>query len=266
MPSFYDALRTGDLDRAWQLLSDCAENALCVAGTSGTPRASAWDPSPPMLSRGGKSPERSASLRALLRLFSRVQVCLQRPFDVFLRDRIFRSLRGVRKLVPELPFANLIDDAFRQALQDLVDQYVQQENEAGRQRWRLRTRGNQGAARAYIKRRADQVLEHEKMLALRRLPANGCHPISLSPLRACGGLHLASRANCLGLTHGLPKLLLGSLSFGGSMPLGFGIKSWPCNALLLPGCGAKRVWFGKTTVKLAQLLYCLSSGALVPSC
>ena len=173
---FYDALRAGDLDRAWQLLSDCAENALCVAGTSGTPRASAWDPSPPMLSRGGKSPETSASLRALLRLFSRVQVCLQRPFDVFLRDRIFRSLRGVRKLVPELPFANLIDGAFRQALQDLVNQYVQQENEAGRQRWRLRTRGNQGAARAYIKRRADQVLEHEKMLALRSLPASGCHP------------------------------------------------------------------------------------------
>ena len=150
---FYDALRIGDLDRAWQLLSNCAEDALCVSGTSGNSRADAWDPSSPSLSRSGKSPERSAGLRALLRLSSRVQVYLQRPFDVFLRVRIFRSLRGVRKLVPELPFTHLIDSAFHRALQDLVCQYVRQENEAGKQRWRLRVRDNECS-----------------------LPASGCHP------------------------------------------------------------------------------------------
>ena len=247
------------------------------------------DPSSPSLRRSGKSPERSAGLRALLRLSSRVQVYLQRPFDVFLRVRIFRSLRGVRKLVPELPFTHLIDGAFHRALQDLVCQYVRQENEAGKQRWRLRIRDNECAARTYIKRRADQALEREKTLASRSLPASGCNPAveidkqasiwnsrwrrltmleslrllpswlkSLSPPR----VRFASRASPLA-THGLPKLLLGSLLLGGSMPLNFGgIKPWPCDALLMPGPGAKRACCGKTTVKLAQLLFCAGAQLL----
>ena len=93
--SFYQALDSDDLDHAWTLLSDVAEDLLCKADSRATSRSANWLPSEPAVVKTGKSLARSAGLRALLKLAERTRVALQRPFDGSLRRRIVRSLRGV---------------------------------------------------------------------------------------------------------------------------------------------------------------------------
>ena len=98
------------------------------------------------------------------------------PACVHLREKILRSLHGVREVVPELPHITLFDRDLREALQALTDKYVRQQNEAGQKRWRLRARCSVDAERTYINRRADQVMQREKLLASQKVPASGRHP------------------------------------------------------------------------------------------
>ena len=153
-----------------------AEDLLCQPDLRATPRSSEWLPSEPALAKPGKSPVRSPGLRALLKLAERTRVARQRPFDRPLRDRIFRSLRGVRALVPELGFFRQVDDHMTREVTTLVDAYAKQEATAAKQAWKRQTGDDIGVARAYVKRRADDVATREKELAAGRLPTDGRHP------------------------------------------------------------------------------------------
>ena len=93
-----------------------------------------------------------------------------------LRDRIFRSLRGVRALVPELGFFQQVDVQMHQEVAALVDVYLKQESEAARHAWQRKAKDDIGVARAYVKRRADALATRDKDLAAGHLPVNGRHP------------------------------------------------------------------------------------------
>ena len=173
---FSEALEREDVDTAWTLLSACAEDILCQPSARAVPRADCWEPFRPGAIVSGKQPERSAGLRALMRLRSRLRVALQRPFDAQLRASVGRSLYGVRRLVPELPFIGRLSAETLFQVQALVDRYQAQEQEAGRLRWKLRARADLSVARGYIKRRADLVLQRERALADNQIPAGGSHP------------------------------------------------------------------------------------------
>eukprot|EP00439_Symbiodinium_sp_Y106_P070319 s1069_g12.t1 len=58
----------------------------------------------------------------------------------------------------------------------LVDAYAKQEATAAKQAWKRQTGDDIGVARAYVKRRADDVATREKELAAGRLPTDGRHP------------------------------------------------------------------------------------------
>ena len=173
---YYQALDSGDLDHAWTLLSDVAEDLLCDTDSRATPRAANWLPSEPAVVKTGKCLVRSAGLRALLKLAERTRVALQRPFDGPLRRRIVRSLRGVRALVPELGFFQDVDAQMAQEVEALVNTYSGQEAEAAKQAWKQRADSDLGVARAYVKRRADALALRDRELAAGHIPASGRHP------------------------------------------------------------------------------------------
>ena len=173
---FLQAVESGAIDKAWGLLSDVAESLLCKDDPQALPRSSEWLPTEPQIARPGKSPIRSPGLRALLKLVERLRVAMRRPGDQPLRNRIMRSLRGVRALVPELAYFRQVDQQMTTAVETLVNTYVQQEAAAAKKAWRRQTHDDIGMARAYVKRRADAVALRERELSDGGIPVSGRHP------------------------------------------------------------------------------------------
>ena len=101
--AFLSACRAGDLDEAWRLLSGWGEDLLCDPDSLAIPRSSVWTAAEPVVRCVGKRLERSAGLRALLKLLSRLRMAVAQPHDLALWRRIYKSLANVRRLVPELP-------------------------------------------------------------------------------------------------------------------------------------------------------------------
>ena len=173
---FLQAVEGGAIDKAWGLLSDVAESLLCQDDPQALPRSSEWLPTEPQIARPGKSPIRSPGLRALLKLVERLRVAMRRPGDQPLRNRIMRSLRGVRALVPELAYFRQVDQQMTTAVETLVHTYVQQEAAAAKKAWRRQTQDDIGTARAYVKRRADAVALRERELSEGGIPVSGRRP------------------------------------------------------------------------------------------
>ena len=175
---FFESIcAAGDLDEAWRLLSNVAEDLVCVPDASAIPRSEAWQPREAQRARCmGKRPERSPGLRALLKLQARIRVGVSRPRDIPLWQSIRRSLAHVRAAVPELPYFQVIDVSIAEPVDALVATYTQQEVKAAKVRWLRRAKDNLGVARSYVKRRADQQLEWERTRADLRVPTSGRHP------------------------------------------------------------------------------------------
>ena len=174
--AFPDACQGGDVARAWQVLSDWAEDLLCEADPAAVPRSAHWMPVTPSARSTGKRPERSAGLRALLKLLSRLQMGMRRPFDAPLWNRTVKSLAHVRRLVPELPSIRQADVASVEQVEALVNTYVEQERTAAKQAWKRTTRDSLAASRAYVKAKADQILAWDKEAAETLAPTSGRHP------------------------------------------------------------------------------------------
>ena len=77
---FDEAIRAGNLDQAWALLSDVAEDLLCHSDSQATPCSRPWLASEPSCPNTGRSPGRSAGLRLILKLQTRLQVAQNRPY------------------------------------------------------------------------------------------------------------------------------------------------------------------------------------------
>ena len=98
-----------------------AEDLLCEADPAAVPRSAHWMPVTPSARPTGKRLERSAGLRALLKLLSRLQMGMHRPFDTPLWNRTVKSLAHVRRLVPELPSIRQADAASVAQVEALVN-------------------------------------------------------------------------------------------------------------------------------------------------
>ncbi|CAE7345467.1 unnamed protein product [Symbiodinium sp. CCMP2592] len=173
------ALESNDLDGAWRFLSDTAEALLCEpCSAECVPRASSWEPVTSIAAgRSGKQPVKSESLRLLLRLRARLHVLSHRTNDALLAARIRRSLRSTRLKVPSLPYARDGDElSLLPHVEQLIETFTQQEEDAKKQLWRTRTRTNLPRARSFVKRRADEQLAWERQLPDVASPGDPAHP------------------------------------------------------------------------------------------
>ena len=79
--------------------------------------------------------------------------------------------------MPELPFYETMgDDDFFTEVQALADAYAREEHEACRRQWKQRARHDPAVVRAFVKRRADQLLEWEAKRSKAPTPTSGRHP------------------------------------------------------------------------------------------
>ncbi|CAE7226914.1 unnamed protein product [Symbiodinium sp. CCMP2592] len=176
---FASALEQNDLDGAWRFLSDTAELLLCEpCSAECVPRASSWEPvAHSAAGRAGKQLVKSEGLRLLLRLRARLQVLSHRTNDALLVARIRRSLRSTRLKVPSLPYARDGDElSLLPHVAQLIETFMQQEEEARKQMWRTRTRADLPRARSFVKRRADEQLAWERQLPDVASPGDPAHP------------------------------------------------------------------------------------------
>ena len=185
--AFDRALQSHDLEMAWRLLSDTAEQALqdpdSHSNHHAVPRSSAFEPrgySEIPHARTATSGQESRGTQGLRRLRNRLVQLSHDPCDPCLRANISASLCGLRKLVPELPHMPLAQlEHFAQCVQDLYDSYVTSEKEARIFRWKCMVQESPNKQVAWLRRRADLALE----LQARPLPvtdvATAIHPISV---------------------------------------------------------------------------------------
>ncbi|CAE7517053.1 gcs-1 [Symbiodinium sp. CCMP2592] len=176
---FASALEQNDLDGAWRFLSDTAELLLCEpCSAECVPRASSWEPvAHSAAGRAGKQLVKSEGLRLLLRLRARLQALSHRTNDALLVARIRRSLRSTRLKVPSLPYARDGDElSLLPHVAQLIETFMQQEEEARKQMWRTRTRADLPRARSFVKRRVDEQLAWERQLPDVASPGDPAHP------------------------------------------------------------------------------------------
>ena len=147
------AIANAQIDEAWLLLSDVAEQCLCEAGASFVPRSADWSPSPPLTHHKGRKALCSPSVACLRRLRGR----LCRSWDQALLAKILTSLAGVRYLVPELPVFS--PDCLHSAapcVKQLLLAYEKHERGAILSAWQAKLKREDHRIRSFVKNRTEQ--------------------------------------------------------------------------------------------------------------
>ena len=178
--AFCTLLDRQDVDAAWALLSNLAEEAM-AAEPAGARRSEAWQPSrqearPQVVSSAGHE---SFTTRALRRLVNQLSQLKAKPSDPFLRRRIGRGLRQLRSKFQDLPYINLdsIEDVWEWAT-SLLQQVTDQEKQAAIARWQARQRDDQVATSAWVKRKADEATHLQKRQVSAPQDCRTVHPFS----------------------------------------------------------------------------------------
>ena len=178
---FDSYLDSGDLDEAWRLLSDAGEASLANKENAGQcqARSEAWSPKQRPLVKQSVHVRghESQGVRGLRRLTTRLRQLHQQRHCDDLREAIVQSLPKLRKLVPELPFlpAGCLEEQV-DAVQQLYERYLAQEQEARVQQWRSRTKQNVVRQISWVKRKADEALRAEQ-----QPPPIESAPVSIHP-------------------------------------------------------------------------------------
>eukprot|EP00439_Symbiodinium_sp_Y106_P029745 s6446_g3.t1 len=168
---FRQALREGNVDSAWTLLSDAAEQALAVGGCQGgaVSRSQRWQPvQNRALHRAAKSFE-SVRLSRLRRLYRRVVQSVKQPHDVALRQRCLRDLVTLKRCTPSLPLACTPSVALAEAVQQVVLEVEVEEKQARLKAWKSELRGSEARQVAWVRRRVRR--ERAAQAPLEKLPA-----------------------------------------------------------------------------------------------
>ena len=151
------------LDNAWALLSDIAEQCLCEPGIDSVPRSADWTPASPSASVKSRKALSSPSVTSLRKLHSRLCQLQKRPWDCHLAHKVESSLAGVRGFAPELPFfASESLPHAEPVVRQLLLAYEKQERGAIISAWRLKLRHEDHRIRAFVKNRAEQQLLYEQ--------------------------------------------------------------------------------------------------------
>ena len=177
--AFHDLLEAQDLDGAWAMASDVAENLLFEPASSRKVlrRSEEWQPVAPR-SRPSQEAELDGSrgLRALRRLLQKLQLCNMRPWDSPLHRRTASACVHVRALLPQLPYLQCGTTEAVAAVSGLVDTLTKSERDVHLERWRQRTAVDESVVRSYVKRRADELLAWEQAPPDAAKVEDGWHP------------------------------------------------------------------------------------------
>ena len=155
---FASCLQAADVEGAWRMFSDKAEEAM-GSDLSQSPqrRSMPWQPLPSIAShhRCNRDGHHSASVYDLGRLKARVHQLRAQPHSQALRCKILRSLSQLRRRIPVLPFISLVDlDGAVQIVDDLYDQLSSQEQNARIQKWRDDHYRSSAACFSWIRQRS----------------------------------------------------------------------------------------------------------------
>ncbi|CAE7715253.1 unnamed protein product [Symbiodinium sp. CCMP2592] len=173
------ALEDGDLDGAWSLISDVAEDLLGEPGASGARRSTSWRPllraHPRSRAAGAQD---SLVLVRLRRLQRRVAQLGHRPGDRRLRDRAAHLAVDLVDQVPwlaELPYFEM--EAWSAWLEERIQEEEARRKTATLAAWRGRMDSSEPCLLSWIKRREQLNVEMER-------PQLGAHEV-----RECKAIH-----------------------------------------------------------------------------
>ena len=174
---FHELLQQG-VDAAWAFASDWAERLLFEEPRDDqVPRSELWSPTRPRRRRDNdRDLDQSPGLRALRRLLRKLQLCVNRPWDVPLQRACVASCIATRSLVPELPRLECGSAAAVQQVEGLVAEVAKREKKLHLSRWKERMQFDVGKVRAYVKRKADEQLAFEKEPPALADTTGGWHP------------------------------------------------------------------------------------------
>ena len=188
---FRSLLSADDLDAAWKWLSDVAENLVCEPARQdhAVPRSSQWNPARRRV-REDSCPDtaQSPGLRALRKLLTRLQLCIQKPWDSALQVATSHTIAPLRRMVPELPHITCGCIADIGAVCSIIDAYAADEKQAHTTRWKQIISPDPAGVRAFVKRRAELSLDWERSPEPACSVGDGWHPVSLLKFRGSFGL------------------------------------------------------------------------------
>ena len=178
--AFSSLLEAQEVDQAWALLSDCAETALAEEPGE-VRRSSPWQPKCRNPTKVGAGPTTqghvSQTLRVVCKLHNQLgQLCAQ-PHDRHLQRKTAVSLRNLRARMPDTPYFELdMPEAAFEWCRQLHHQLATQEKQAALDRWRQRLSSNCVATTAWVKRKAEEALQHERASLLPPEAVQTVHP------------------------------------------------------------------------------------------
>ena len=147
------------LDEAWTLLSDIAEQCLCEPGDSFVPRSADWTPTSPSGHVKSRKALCSPCVASLRKLHGRLCQLKNRPWDRHLAHKVEISLAGVRRFAPELPFFS--SESLPHAapvVRQLLLAHEKQERDAIISAWTSKLRHEDHRIRSFVKNRTEQQL------------------------------------------------------------------------------------------------------------
>ena len=171
------AIEQGNLDEAWVLLSDVAEQCLCEPSANFVPRSAHWTPTTPQVRGQNRNVLCSPSVAGLRKLYGRLCQLKNRPWDRSLAARIQISLAGIRQRVPELPF--LSGECLQHSapvVRQLLLAYEKQERDAILAAWKNKLRQDDHRIRSFIKNRTEQQLLYEQGIQAGPMQEGARHP------------------------------------------------------------------------------------------
>ncbi|CAE7249901.1 unnamed protein product [Symbiodinium sp. CCMP2592] len=157
---FREALNHGQLDRAWNFLSACAETCLCHDRAEALPRHQSWMPRR-MEHQAHPALQGSATVKTLTKLQRQLAVVLETG-DPQTAQKVVKSLPRARRFVPDLPWVSSDFNELASFVDRRLLECQDQEAKAIRARWKELLRDDSGKQRTFVKTRADAQLEFEK--------------------------------------------------------------------------------------------------------
>ena len=159
-PGFMNFLHTLQLDRAWGLLSDKAEQLLSVSHCSGLPRSASWKPAPAgqrSKAANGREGIALVQLRRLLRRLCQLREC---PGDSHLRDKVasqVHKLSGRFEWLGELPYFDV--ELYCEWVERNLFELEASAKQAVFLKWRENMQESPANVRSWVKKRANLVGE-----------------------------------------------------------------------------------------------------------
>ncbi|CAE7631163.1 LINE-1 retrotransposable element ORF2 protein [Symbiodinium microadriaticum] len=177
------------VDKAWTLLSNTAEAALCSPSPGATRRSADWTPRVAATGhRAMLSPE-TVALRRLRRLERRLRQLQKEPCNRGLYKHVGRDMYDLARTFPELgghldPFGAVCSELVR----ELISKRETQEHTEWLARWQTRLKSSEASRRRWVQRKCRDQQEYVKSISTlsgETGQISTCHPSRLLHAAQC---------------------------------------------------------------------------------